>query len=218
MTARILVLIACFFSASAFIAKASRTEPVMTREALANVPKGIDRWKGHDIGIDEKVLGVLRVDDYLNRVYVSGADSVGIYVGFYQTQRQGATIHSPMNCLPGAGWNPVERSYLHIPVSTNPIDARKQDIQVNRIVIEKGMERQIALYWYQAHGRVVASEYWGKLYTVLDAMRLSRTDGAMVRILSPILGKGPSAEQQAEKLGVDFVQSVYPLLSRSLPE
>jgi EpsI family protein len=218
MVPRILILIVSFLAASAYIAQASKTEPVTMRDPLARVPTLIDQWRGYDVPIDDEVLAVLGVDDYLNRTYVSNSDWASTYVGFYQTQRQGSSIHSPMNCLPGAGWNPVSRSYLTVPVSPEPNSTTKQDIRINRIVIEKGMERQLAFYWYQAHGRVVASEYWGKAYTVLDAMRLNRTDGAIIRVICPILGPGPYAEQDAEKLGVGFIQLMYPLLSRSLPE
>src|SRR5207237_447546 len=136
---------------------------------------------------------------------------------FYQTQRQGSTIHSPMNCLPGAGWNPVDRSHLTIGVAPEPF-APARSIAINRIVIEKGMDRQMVLYWYQAHGRVVANEYWGKIYTVLDAMRMNRTDGSLVRVIAPITGSGSDDEQAAQRLAVEFVQSVFPLLSRHLPE
>jgi EpsI family protein len=122
-----------------------------------------------------------------------------------------------MNCLPGAGWNPVSRSRLQIAVQSEPFAATR-NIDVNRIVIEKGMERQMAVYWYQAHGRVIASEYWGKIYTVLDAMRINRTDGSLVRVITPIAGSGPEAEQAAEIMAAKFVESIFPMLSRYLPE
>ena len=85
-------------------------------------------------------------------------------------------------------------------------------------MIEKGLDRALVLYWYQAHGRVVANEYWGKFYAVLDAMRINRTDGAMVRVISPIIGSGPQAEAASETEATRFVQSIFPLLSRYLPE
>ena len=116
MTARILVLTVCFLAASAYIAKASKSEPVFTREPLSGFPLQIGKWQGRDVPMDDRVCLVLGVDDYVNREYVSKSDSMDLYVGFYQTQRQGSTIHSPLNCLPGAGWNPVARSYISIPV------------------------------------------------------------------------------------------------------
>jgi EpsI family protein len=150
-------------------------------------------------------------------VYATNDSWVSLYIGYYQTQRQGSTIHSPMNCLPGAGWNPKERTTLAIPVQ-RASDAATETIQVNRLVIEKGFDRQLVLYWYQAHGRVVASEYWGKIYTVLDAMRMNRTDAAMVRVISPISGTGAQSEVTAEHAAVQLVQAVFPDLSRHLPD
>jgi EpsI family protein len=212
-----LLLTLCFLSASAFVARMSKTEPVFTREPLSHLPLQIERWQGRDFDIDDRVLRVLAVDDYVNRAYYSPNAIVSLYVGFYQTQRQGNTMHSPMNCLPGAGWDPIDRSHLSIPIASEPL-AGTQMININRIVIQKGMDRQLALYWYQAHGRVVASEYWGKIYTVLDAMRMNRTDGALVRVITQIAGSGPEGEQIAQKQAVEFVQSIFPLLSRHLPD
>ncbi|PYS39657.1 MAG: EpsI family protein [Acidobacteria bacterium] len=217
MARRMLFLSLCFLSASAFIAKMSKTEPVFIREPLAQLPLKIGAWQGRDFDIEERIVAVLGVQDYLNRSYYSSNAVVSLYVGFYQTQRQGSTMHSPMNCLPGAGWDPVDRSQLSIPVTAEP-PAPTRMININRIVIQKGMDRQIALYWYQAHGRVVASEYWGKIYTVLDAMRMNRTDGSLVRVITQIVGSGPEGEQTAQTLAVEFVQSIFPLLSRHLPD
>ena len=111
--------------------------------------------------------------------------AVGLYVGYHDSQRQGDTIHSPLNCLPGAGWQPLEQGRITVSVRDHGT-ARPAPIEVNRVVIGKGLDRQLVLYWYQSHRRVVASEYWGKVYTVLDAMRYNRTDAAMVRVITPV--------------------------------
>jgi len=87
---------------------------------------------------------------------------------------------------------------------------------VNRVIIEKGLDRQLVLYWYQSHGRVVASEYWGKIYTVVDALRYNRTDAAMIRVMTPLNDQSP--EQAAEARAVQFVQALFPQLSQYLPE
>jgi EpsI family protein len=217
MKIRIVILTICFLSVSAYIASASKTEPTLSRQPLALLPMEIREWQGRDLPLDEEVIRVAGVDDYLNRHYVSAGGGVGLYVGFYQTQRQGRTIHSPLNCLPGAGWNPVSRSHLNVEVASSG-SAPKRAIEINRIVIESGMNRQLVLYWYQAHGRVVASEYWGKFYTVLDAMRINRTDGSLIRVIMPITDAGAGAEQKAQNTAVEFVQAVSPLLSRHLPD
>jgi EpsI family protein len=117
--------------------------------------------------------------------------------------------------MPGAGWEPVKRE---IGVLQVPSPAGTRRVEINRVLIVKGLDRQIVLYWYQGHGRVVASEYWGKIYTVLDAVRLNRTDAAMVRLVSPVAGSEPAAEAAAAERATNLATAVFPLLGRYLPE
>lgn len=196
-----------------FLAVTMRAEPVPMREPLATCPLELSFWKGQRAAdFDQGTLAVLGVDEYINRVYLDAKRRpIGLYVGYYGSQRQGDTMHSPLNCLPGAGWSPLSFTRMHIPV--NPAGSASSSIQVNRYVIEKGLDRQLVLYWYQSHGRVVASEYWGKVYMVLDAIRTNRTDGAMVRIIAPIT----TSEEDAERQAVEFAQALYPQLGRYLP-
>ena len=200
------------------IGRASKSEPVLVRESFATFPMEIGEWRGESADrFDQRILAVLGVDEYINRVYAApGSRGVGLYVGFYQSQREGDTIHSPLNCLPGAGWEPVKKERVEVPVRTTGGEDRK--ISVNRFTIQRGLDRQVVLYWYQSHGRVVASEYWGKIYTVLDAIRLNRTDAAMIRVISPVYGSDAEAEAQAERATVDFTQALFPMLGRYLPE
>ena len=176
----------------------------------------IGPWKSIvDPPMDEDVLRVLGVDDYLSRIYYqSNGAAVGFYMGFYGSQRQGDTIHSPLNCLPGAGWQPVSEGRLHIANA----DGQGRDITVNRYVVQKGLDRQLVLYWYQSHGRVVASEYTSKLYLIHDAIRLNRTDGSMVRVIAPIKGDTADAGAAAERLAEEFVRVIFPLLPAYLPQ
>ena len=95
-------------------------------------------------------------------------------------------MHSPLNCLPGAGWQPLEKSYL--PIQVADASGMPSEITVNRYVIEKGLDQQVVLYWYQSHGRVIANEYRSKIFMVYDAARLNRSDAALVRVTSPKLG------------------------------
>jgi EpsI family protein len=216
MTRRILILCLVFLATTALLARAVKTEPVPMREPFDLLPMGIGAWEGQQQPeMDPRVLKVLGVDDYVDRIYRgSGASYIGLYVGYYRSQREGDTMHSPMNCLPGAGWNPAQRSVIEIPVAGEDLRA----IRVNRIVIQKGMSKQLVLYWYQSHGRVVASEYWGKIYTVLDAIRTNRTDAALVRIICPIAGMDAEADRVAETEVVEFVRLLFPMLERHLPK
>jgi EpsI family protein len=215
-----LVLSLMLLAASAYLAKASKPEIVPIREPLSGMPMQIEDWAGQQApDMDPRVVAVLGVDDYLNRIYDDPAHTrVGLYVGYYASQREGATIHSPLNCLPGAGWNPVKRDRIPVSVEINGKNAGNYStIEINRIVILKGVEKQLVLYWYQSHGRVVASEYWGKIYTVLDALRKNRTDAALVRVICPVVDGSEKAEIIAEENAIDFVRALFPLLSRFLP-
>src|SRR3954462_6984596 len=113
MTIRIVILTLCFLATTAYLASASHTEPVSVRLPLSGFPMQLEKWHGQDAGdFNARVVTMLGVDDYINRAYMKQSETASLYIGFYQSQRQGSAIHSPMNCLPGAGWNPVERSAL----------------------------------------------------------------------------------------------------------
>lgn len=207
------------------IARASKTEAVLPRESLSTFPLEIAEWRGQPTErFDQQILAVLGVDEYVNRIYTAPPDAaIGFYVGYYKSQRQGETMHSPLNCLPGAGWQPVKQERVAIPVATG-LDAAtgrptgRREILVNRFVIQKGLDKQVVLYWYQSHGRVVASEYWGKIYTVVDAIRMNRTDAAMVRVICPVGGSDAAAEARAAEAATSFTTAMFPLLGRYLPE
>ena len=215
MTGRAALLTACLVATSAYLGHAARAEPTPIRQPLSQLPLSIGDWRGRrEADFSKDILAVLGVNDYTTRSYVSSRGGrVGFYVGYHATQRQGASIHSPLNCLPGAGWIPIEQGRLSMSVDAGT-GGPQRTIEVNRVVIEKGVDRQLVLYWYQSHGRVVASEYVGKVYSVVDAIRSNRTDGALVRVIAPV---GPGGVQQAERDAVAFSRDVFPLLANHLP-
>ena len=187
----------------------SHGEPVPLRQTFDQLPMSMDGWQGQNDPLDERIVTALGVSDYVNRAYISGGERpVDLYVGYYQSQRTGETIHSPKNCLPGEGWEPVRAGRLTIPIPTMPA------ITVNEYLIEKGPAQYLVLYWYQAHGRVIASEYSGKAWLVFDAITRNRTDGALVRVLTSTR----NGEDQARTRAVQFVQSLYPRLSAFIPD
>jgi EpsI family protein len=197
---------------TAYVGLAMEPERVPLREPLSQMPNQIGDWSGREAPeLSANVLEVLGVDDHLNRYYVAPAGLVGLYIGYYESQRQGDTIHSPMNCLPGAGWQPVDVTRVLISVEGQP-----DPIVVNQVLIAKGLDRQVVLYWYQSHGRVVASEYWSKIFMVTDAIRLHRSDAALVRVVSP-LKPGETDISHASSVARAFVQTVFPYLDRYLP-
>jgi EpsI family protein len=160
--------------------------------------------------LDQKTIEALGVTDYLNRGYFSGSQGqVGLFVGYFRSQRTGASIHSPKNCLPGAGWQP-EQSGIH---QLHLDDGR--EVPVNLYIVRKGLEEQLVLYWYQAHGRVIASEYWGKFYLVYDALRLNRTDAALIRITAPI---DHGNEEQARSRAIAFAKQITYDIDQTIPQ
>jgi EpsI family protein len=205
------------------LASRSQAEPEIARRPFAELPIRLGDWSGRDRELDKEVLALLKLTDYVMRVYVPGAHEpthsafegqtrqaaapVVLYVGYYASQRSGATYHSPKNCLPGGGW--VFRSTDRV---TGVIPGRPQ-AEVNRVVIEKGFDRQLILYWYQDRGRIVASEYAAKGYLILDATTHNRTDGALVRISTPIVG----TEDEAFRHATAFVQEAFVPLTAHLP-
>lgn len=217
MIRRLLITSALLLAGAGYLAHATRAETVPPRHSLATLPVHVSDWTGREGAPFEKnILDVLGVDEYVNRVYVSGrAPYIGLYVGFYESQRQGDTMHSPLNCLPGGGWQPVRQDRTTLTVADT--SGAPRPITVNQFVIQKGLDRLLVLYWYQSHGRVIASEYTSKIYMVYDAMRLNRTDGAMVRVITPITGASAADEDEAAKRAAAFVQSLFPSLSGVLP-
>jgi EpsI family protein len=213
MTSRLLMVSLLFVGTAAYRAHAMRPEQVPLRESIEHLPQAIGRWDGRDAApMTKEILTVLGVDEYVSRWYQTrGEGPVSLYVGYYESQREGDTIHSPMNCLPGAGWEPVSTGRAELVVS-----GRTAPIEVNRFVIQKGIDKQVVLYWYQSHGRVVASEYWSKIFMVYDAVRQNRSDAALVRVMSPVLST--DADQAgAERRVTEFVQALFPELSKLLP-
>jgi len=220
MNRRILVVATLLMVTFGYLARKSTAEPTPMREPLSQLPMQLGVWSGRQApDLEQKILNVLGVDDYARRTYSARNTPgwVGLYIGYYASQRQGDTVHSPLNCLPGAGWTPISQDRATIAVEETPHAAATREITVNRFVIQKGLDRQVVLYWYQSHGRVEASEYWGRFYTVTDAIRHNRTDAALVRVIVPILDDTSDAVSAAQARGVDFIQALFPYLGRHLP-
>jgi len=182
-------------------------EAHVERKELKDFPQAIGTWQrtGTDQILDDATMKVLRASDYLLRDFRKPEGQVAnLYVGYYASQRSGATYHSPLNCLPGSGWTLSEpgKATIALPDGSSFV--------ANKYVIQNGDFKSLMVYWYQGRGRNVASEYWGKVYTVFDSVRLRRSDGAMVRVTVPIGNSVAAAEQTA----LDFASAA----STALPE
>ncbi|MFY9727603.1 MAG: exosortase C-terminal domain/associated protein EpsI [Bryobacteraceae bacterium] len=206
------VTVLLLLEAVAFYAFASRQETAPPVEPLLLFPPVIGDWLIYrDFPLDQEVLDVLKADDTLNRFYAnqSTKELAGLYIAYFKTQRYGQAPHSPKNCLPGSGWEPVKADFvsLRAPGWDAPIT-------VNRYVVERGDEKSVTLYWYQSHNRVIATEYAAKFWAVADSIRYRRSDTALVRIMVPV---GPAGVGRAEQTAAAFAQAVFPALLRQLP-
>jgi EpsI family protein len=172
-------------------------EAHVDRKQLKDFPEQLGQWqKSRDAVIDEPTMKVLRASDYLLRDFQRRPDgqAANFYVGYYASQREGASYHSPLNCLPGSGWTLSKPDTVTISLP----DGRS--FAANKYVIQNGEYKSLMIYWYQGRGRTVASEYWGKVYTVIDSVRLRRSDGAMVRVTVPIGESEATAFESAKDL------------------
>lgn len=171
-------------------------EAHVERQELKNFPIQVGAWKqeGVDQRFDAQTMSVLRASDYLLRDYRLGnGQMANLYIGYYATQRDGASYHSPLNCLPGAGWSMVDPAMITITLPNG------KSFLANKYVVENGNIRELMIYWYQGRGRMIASEYWGKIYTVLDSVRLRRSDAAMVRVMVPMTASDTAAIESARE-------------------
>jgi EpsI family protein len=209
---RFAVVVVLLAATALFLHARSRREVLPAREPLAAFPYRLGEWTGTDVEIQQEVLDVLGAGDFLLRVYQDSSRRqpyVDLFLAYFPSQRTGDTIHSPKHCLPGSGWLPVESSRVTLSLpGHSPFPA-------NRYVIAKGTDRQLVLYWYLAHDRAVASEYWAKFYLVTDSIRLNRSDGSLVRVTTP-LRSGETTDAAQARL-ISFAGKFSPLLDQYVP-
>ena len=187
----------------------SHGERKVLHAPLQSFPLALDSWQGQNIPLDPRIIEAVGVDDYLNRVYVDDhGNLISLYIGYYASQRTGDTIHSPKNCLPGSGWQPLESTRLTLAVPD------RRPVTLNSYLIAKGLERDLVFYWYQERGLTMASEYSAKFYMITDAIMQNRTDGALVRLVTPTRDGADKARARL----VDFTRTIFPHLSRSIPD
>lgn len=181
------------------------------KKPLTDFPKQISEWAGREEHFAKEVYNFLGVDDsFLCNYRDMCGNTIQLYIGFYRSQMEGRIIHSPKNCMPGAGWNVIHSSLETIRISGGDGD----DNHVIKLLLEKGSEKQVVLYWFQSRGRIVVSEYLEKVFLVIDAFKLRRTDGSFVRLISPVSNGNEHITTDYMK---SFAQSIIPVLEDFLP-
>ena len=188
-----------------------RGEVEVERKPLTELSANLGEWKqkGNEIRFDANTESVLRTSDYTMREYVlPNGRLANLYVGYYASQRTGATYHSPQNCLPGAGWVMKQPELIEIKTPAG------KTFTANRFIIENGVYNEVLIYWYQGRGRAVASEYNDKFYTVLDSVVRRRSDGAMVRVMTSV----GNSETEATTAAIDLATNTADNLSTHIPD
>lgn len=207
MILRALFIVGLLAATAAAERTVSVGEKPVSRDPLSSLPLVLGEWEGRPAApLPRDVITLLGVDEHIHRTYFRGGMPVNVYAGYYDSQRRGDIIHSPQNCLPGAGWTPVASGTVEV----KSVDGR---VRVNRYVIQKDLRQQVVLYWYQGRGRVVANEYANKALLMWDAARLRRTNGGLVRIISPVTTTTDAAAAHAAA----FASALLPTLGKLMP-
>ena len=176
-----------------------RGEATVQRKELVKLPAKLGDWeqKGSDIRFSEQTESVLKTTDYMMRDYVKNGRRANLYIGYYASQKSGATYHSPQNCLPGSGWEMQSPELVQIKTASG------KSFEANRYIIENGKYKEVMIYWYQGRGRAVASEYYDKVYTVFDSVTKRRSDGSMIRVMTSVSGSEKVATEAAIELAAE---------------
>jgi exosortase D (VPLPA-CTERM-specific) len=205
------VVLAAF--AAGVLLTPERVEAVPARETFASFPNQVAGWTGRRTSMEQIYLDTLKLDDYIMADYAGAARApVNFYVAWYSSQRAGQSAHSPRSCLPGGGWRISSLSQVGIP----GVRAGKTELRVNRVQIEMGNQRQLVYYWFQQRGRVITNEYQTKWYLFWDSLTQRRTDGALVRLITP-LAPGEAGEDGDKRLA-EFAGNVAPRLDAFVPD
>ncbi len=197
-----LLLLLATLCASSFTT--NRVEVIPTRSRFVTFPTNIGDWDGHPSLLDPQVERSLALDDYLLSDFTNDGNVVNLYVAYYASQH-GGKYHSPLVCIPGDGWS----------ISTFRRISYGTDHPVNRALIERNGVRQLVYYWYQERGRQIASEYWSRWYLLYDAVAMDRSDGALVRLITPI--ESDESDEHADHRLREFIRALEPALNGFLP-
>jgi len=208
---RAIVLSLLMISTFIYLWFMSHGESVQAKKKFSTFPKQVEAWIGKESFFDQKIYDKLGVDDSVLISYRSNDNrEVQLYIGYYESQREGDLIHSPKHCMPGSGWNITDTSLEEIIIPGN----KTKKIKAIKLILEKGINKQVVLYWFQSRGRFIASEYWQKIYLVWDAIFKNRTDGSFVRLITSVNDKGVESATESLK---SFAVAVIPILNEYIP-
>ncbi len=197
---------AALLTCAALATRIAGANPGMRDVALSSLPYTIGSWNGSDAPpLDAEVERTLAADAILNRTYLAGSDAVGVYIAYYREQRPGVSVHSPLHCLPGTGWEAEDTRTIEV--------GGGADKEVKRLIVRKNLNRAVVFYAYSVHGRLIADEVLSKLWLLHDRIRSGRGDAALFRVVVPVTGSIEAAERRGLAFTRDFLPYVFHLWS-----
>lgn len=204
----------------AFVWNARSQRAMPLAAPLTSILPAIDGYTVLEQKLSDDERRVAGMNDYVARAYRRDSlTAFTTFVSYYERQTQGKTIHSPKNCLPGAGWE-----ILTPGTATLNVDGRQY--VVNRVVLKNQKAMAVVYYWYQGRGRVVANEYAVKANLLRDAAIAGHTEEALVRVVVPVIGLDPidtpagqanvaAASEMGEEIAVRLEREVARVLPKS---
>ncbi|MDP3597518.1 MAG: EpsI family protein, partial [Nitrospirota bacterium] len=187
--------------------------PAPARQSLLDFPLQLGEWAGVSSVMERQYLDALQLDDYVLADYSAGEKvPVNLYVAYYRSPKKGRSSHSPRQCIPGGGWEITSFEPLRL---DQRLDMAKA-LEVNRLVIQKGGQKQIVYYWFKQRDRWFTSEYGVKFYLFWDSLTRHRADGALVRLVSGV--NAGETEARVDARLQTMAGLVTPLLDRYVPD
>lgn len=210
---RVVALVTLALSAAWSLAPARETAHV-ERDPFSLFPMSFAGWSGGAGALDPGVESALGADDYLAGYFRHPGERAGVdlFLSYYESQVDGESIHSPEACLPAGGWE----IFSLAPSEVDLGGTRLGRVTLNRAVIQRGLERQLVYYWYEGRGRRMTQDTAIKLHTLADSLKMNRTDGGLVRAITPILPGEPEVEADARARR--FLLATVDRLHRFIPE
>ena len=191
-----------------------RSEIVPARDRFNHFPLNHNGWAGRESGLEQNIIDTLKFSDYIIADYQtsSGRTPVNFYAAWYESQKKGASIHSPRSCIPGGGWRITELDQQEF-IAVKRLDGKP--LRVNRAIIQKGDSTNVVYYWFEGRDRNITNEYLAKWFIFWDSLTRSRSDGALIRVVTAV-PNGNSIEESDKRLQ-QFLKDFYPLLPAYIP-
>lgn len=188
-------------------------EKTPAAKAFADFPLHVGPWQGERGRLEPDIIDRLDLSDYTLIDYRGpGGRIVNFYMAYYQSQTKGESIHSPETCLPGSGWKFEKSGVVNLPVAVG----KRNSLPANSAVMSKGENRQLVYFWFPQRDRILTNAYALKFYNFWDALTRQRTDGALVRLVTPVY---PDEQVEDAKARLtSFAGSIVPVLSEYLPQ